>query len=327
MIEYCDKGVDTVTGFSFIVVSFNNRDLLGPCFDSIYRDVKGDPLEIIVSDNGSEDESVSFVRENYPDVVVIENGRNLGFAAAINKGIDISDGQYIVLMNTDSELTPGAMDTIGEYMDGNPDVGICGGELIGPDGKSQNSVAAFPGIATEIFNKSLLKRLFPKRYPGKVNEIGHPIDVDSIIGALMVVRKAAIDRVGPLDERFFFFMEETDWCLRMKRGGYRVSIIPGAKIIHHQGKTAKRFAIRSKIEYFISSMTYMKKNNSPIYAFLFSVGLFVKVLISLIINILLCLMTLCLIGSIRGRVKRYGRLVSWFVAGRPISWGLRGISR
>ncbi len=312
--------------FSFIIASFNNKDILTPCFESIAKNVKKGVYEIIVSDNGSTDNSVSFIKESYPEIKIIENEKNLGFAAAINKGINRSKGKYIVLMNTDTELTPTALDKISKYMDENLAVGICGGELIGPDGKPQNSAAAFPGIATELFNKSLLKLLFPKKYPGKVSEMNDPIDVDSVIGALMVVRKSAIDKIGPIDDSYFFYMEETDWCLRMKRGGYRVSILPDVRIIHHQGKTAKRYPRRSKIEYFISSMIYMKKNHSPVYAFTFSVGLFLKVFISLIISLLVCILTLGLVRSVRERVRRYERLVRWFFVGRPISWGLRGIS-
>jgi GT2 family glycosyltransferase len=313
--------------FSFVIASFNNRDILAPCFKSIADNLKAGDYEIVLSDNGSVDGSIDFIKENYPSTRIIENGTNLGFAAAINKGIKISEGKYIVLMNTDIELTPNVMYKISEYMDKNPDVGICTGGLIGPDGKPQNSVAVFPGIVTEVFNKSILKLLFPKKYPGKVDNVNSPIDVDSIIGAVMVVRKSAIEKIGALDERFFFYMEETDWCLRMKRGGYRVSILPDAKIVHHLGKTAKKYPIRSKIEYFISSISYMKKNHSHIYAFTFSVGLFFKVLISLIINLFLCLLTFCLIGAFRIRVKRYGRLAFWFVVGMPISWGLRGIKQ
>jgi GT2 family glycosyltransferase len=316
-----------VLRFSFVIASFNNKDILLPCFESVAENVKNGDYEIILSDNGSTDGSVPFIKENFPQIKVIENGKNLGFAAAINNGIKESKGKYIVLMNTDTELTPDVLERLGGYLDKNPDVGICGGELVGPDGKPQNSAAAFPGILTELFNKSLLKLLFPKKYPGKVSELNDPINVDSVIGALMVVRRAAIEKIGLLDESYFFYMEETDWCLRMKRGGYRVTILPDVKIIHHQGKTAKRYPRRSKIEYFISSMIYMKKNHSRAYAFAFSVGLFLKVLISLIFSFIFCILTLCLVGSIRDRVSRYERLVRWFVVGMPTSWGLRGISR
>jgi len=320
-----DERMKDAPEFSFIIVCFNNRALLPSCLGSIYGTLDRSRFEIIISDNGSTDGSDRLVREQWPDITLIENGRNLGFAAAVNRGIAVARGAYVVLMNSDAELIPGAIDTIGRFVGEHPDVAIAGGRLIDPDGTPQNSAAAFPGIATEIGPKSLFKMLFPKRFPGRVSSGREPLDVDSIIGALMVVRMEAVRRVGPLDEDYFFFLEETDWCLRMKRAGMRVVIVPEARIVHHQGKTAKRYPLRAKVEYYRSLITFMKKNRRQPYAGIFVCGLALKFAVSTVLEALFCCATLFLVRRPRERCVRYAGLFFWLISGRPASWGLSGI--
>lgn len=312
--------------FSVIIVSFNNRSLLPACIGSIYRTVDRRHLEIIVSDNGSTDGSDRLVREQWPDIRLIENGKNLGFAAAVNRAIAVARGRYLVLMNSDAQLTPDALETIGRFMDEQSDVAIAGGGLVDPDGTAQNSAAALPGMATEFGLKPALKLLFPRRFPGRVTGRHAPFEVDSIIGALMVVRADAVRRVGGLDEDYFFFLEETDWCLRMKRAGMRVMVVPDARIIHHQGKTAKRYPLNAKVEYYRSLITFMKKNRSRPYAALFVWGLGIRFIVDIMLQALLCCITLFLARGPRQRCARYAGLLAWLFSGRPASWGLSGIT-
>lgn len=314
-------------GFSVIIVCFNNRTLLPSCIDSIYGTVERSRFEVIVSDNGSTDGSDRLIRERWPDIRLIENGRNLGFAAAVNRGIAVARGDYVVLMNSDARLTPGALEAIGRFMDGNPDVAIAGGNLTSPSGSPQNSAAAFPGMATEFGLKPVLKLLFPRRFPGRVSGVSGPVDVDSIIGALMVVRMDAIRRVGRLDEDYFFFLEETDWCLRMKRAGMRVVVVPEARIIHDQGKTAKRYPIRAKVEYYRSLVTFMEKNRGRRYRTVFVGGLAARFGVDIMLQALMCLVTLFIARGPRERCKRYAGLLLWLARGRPASWGLTGINQ
>jgi GT2 family glycosyltransferase len=313
--------------FSVIIVCFNNRAILPSCIDSIYRTVDRSRLEIIVSDNGSTDGSDRLIRERWPDITLIENGKNLGFAAAVNRGIAAARGNYIVLMNSDAQLMPDALETIGRFMDEHPDVAIAGGGLMNPSGSPQNSAAAFPGMATEFGLKPLLKLLFPRRFPGRATGRHAPFDVDSIIGALMVVRMDAVRRVGGLDEDYFFFLEETDWCLRMKRTGMRVVVVPEARIIHHQGKTAKRYPLRAKVEYYRSLVTFMEKNRGRLYGAVFVGGLAVRFFVDIVLQALMCCVTLFIARGPRERCARYAGLLAWLVMGRPASWGLSGINR
>ena len=313
--------------FSFIIVCFNNRALLPSCIDSIRQTVERPLYEIIVSDNGSTDGSDRLIREQWPDIHLIENGKNLGFAAAVNRGIAAARGDYIVLMNSDARLTPGALETIGRFMDDHPDVAIAGGRLIDPDGSPQNSAAAFPGMATEFGLKPLLKILFPRRFPGSGAGRRDPFDVDSIIGALMVARVGAVRHVGGLDEDYFFFLEETDWCLRMKRAGMRVVVVPEARIIHDQGKTAKRYPLRAKVEYYRSLVTFMEKNRGRLYRAAFVGGLAIRFSVDILLQALMCCATLFIARAPRERCKRYAGLLLWVVLGRPASWGLSGINQ
>ena len=191
---------------SIVIVNYNTRDLLIDCLDSIYENLGGVAFDVWVVDNGSTDESPDAVRERYPQVILIENSYNLGFARANNQALRAVEGRYVVLLNSDTRLTPGAIETMVRFMDESPSVGVCGPQLLNEDGSLQNSIATIPTLATELLNKAILRRLFPDRYPGKEHRIDEPMEVESIVGACMVVRKETIDDVGLLDEDFFFFL-------------------------------------------------------------------------------------------------------------------------
>lgn len=311
--------------YSFVVICYNNRTLIGDCIESIYHHVTDGDFEIFVSDNGSTDGSVAYIKKEFPDVVVVENGRNLGFARANNAALKRAGGAYYVLLNSDARLTAGALATIREYMEAHPDVAVAGGALVHEDGSPQNSVAAYPSFLTEIGAKFLLKAIFPKRYPGKVHRFPKPVDVDSIIGACMVVRKSAVEKVGMLDEDYFFFIEETDWCYRMKRAGYRVVAVPEARIVHLQGKTAGRYPVRVKIEYYRSLFIFMEKHRGRLYRACFILGVFLKNVISLMAHLAAVCATLGQGKKAAEKAKRYARITGWLLKGRPDDWGLEGI--
>jgi len=311
--------------YSFVVICYNNRTLIGDCIESIYRHVTDGDFEIFVSDNGSTDGSVEYIRKEFPDVSIVENGRNLGFARANNAALKRAAGAYYVLLNSDARLTPGALEIMREYMETHRDTAVAGGALVHEDGSPQNSVAAYPSLLTEIGAKFLLKLLFPKRYPGKVHRYPEPVDVDSIIGACMVVRRSAVEKVGMLDEGYFFFIEETDWCYRMKQAGYRVVTVPQARIIHLQGKTAGRYPVRVKIEYYRSLFLFMEKHRGRLYRACFIFGVFLKNMISLIVHKTAAYATLGKGKRAAEKAKRYGRITGWLLKGRPDDWGLEGI--
>jgi GT2 family glycosyltransferase len=307
-----------LTDISVVIVNRNTRELLLACIGSVYATVPPFSFEVWVVDNASSDGSVEAVHRSFPDVHCIENVTNLGFARANNLAIRRASGRYVVLLNSDTVLTPSALATIVGFMDRNPDVAICGGQLLNRDGSLQNSIASVPTLATELLNKSLLRLLFPRRYPGKESRFEQPVEVESIIGACMVVAREAIDRVGPLGEEYFFFFEETDWCLSMKKHGWRVFFHPGARIYHLQGETARKNLVAARVEYWRSRYTFFRKQYSPAVHVVLRVGLLVRLCVSLALQLAASLVS----PRARGRLKVNAMLLLWHLLGCPAGWGL-----
>jgi len=292
------------------------------CIESIHATVPPLSFEIWLVDNASSDGSVEAVRHSFPNVRCIENRHNLGFAKANNLAIRQASGRYVVLLNTDTVLTPSALSTIIGFMERNRDVAICGGQLLNGDGSLQNSIANVPTLATELLNKSLLRLLFPKRYLGKESRFDQPVEVESIIGACMVVSKGAIDRVGMLDEAYFFYFEETDWCLSMKKSGWRVFFHPQAQIYHLQGQTAKKNIVASRIEYWKSRYTFFRKHYSTAVIGFLTTGLVVKLCISLLLQLVASPVS----RSSRTRLRVNAMLLCWHLLGCPAGWGLSNLA-
>ncbi len=194
------------------------------------------------------------------------------------------------------------------------------------DGSRQNSIANFPSLATELLNKSLLRRFFPKKFPGKERTYREPVEVDSVIGACMMVRREAMEKTGLLDESYFLFLEETDWCYRMKRAGWKVYYVPGAEIIHFQGRSAGKDRKRAKLEYYRSRYHFFKKNRGRIQWTLLLVGLMIKLSIELAFTGLLCIFTLLAFGRWRRRLSTLAYLMGWHLRGCPEGMGLKKIS-
>ncbi len=307
---------------SVIIVNWNTKKLLLNCIESFYRTTKGLSFEIFVVDNGSQDGSVDSVGRTFPEIELIQNQENLGFARANNDALRKSTGRYALLSNTDVILKDGAIEALAEFMDRNPDVGIAGGQLLNGDGSKQNSFDNFPSLATEVINKSLLRILFPTRYPSKRVSYSSPIDVHSVIGACMIVRSQAIREVGLLDEDYFFFMEETDWCYRMKRRGWRVCHVPRAEIIHLQGRTANLVKDRAKIEYYRSLYLFFKKHQGRAQSTILRSFLFFRFCVDFLLTLFSCLLTAFRRERFKRRLGIYARLIYWHLRLCPKGMGL-----
>lgn len=300
---------------SIVIVNWNTRQLLLDCLGSIYDTVKEISFEVFLVDNASTDGSVEAVRALYPQVKVIQNEKNLGFAAANNKALRVMEGDFALLLNTDTILTPGALGRLHSFLVANPKAGMCCGQLLNADGSKQNSVANFPSLLSLLCNETLLRILLPKKYPSKRQEYRKPIEVDSCIGACLMVRKTAMSEVGLLDERYFFFMEETDWALAMHRAGWTSWLVPDAKIYHLQGKSAGD-NVEARKMFYRSRYNYLKKWHRTTFPF-FVAGIILRLCVNLLLNLFGILFTL---GSHRGnrmRFVRYGKLLGWHVKGCP----------
>jgi len=264
---------------SIIIVSWNVRDLLQQCLLSIYSsnsdelagqsrssifssEVVPPSIETIVVDNASTDGSAEMVRRAYPQVTLIANADNPGFTGGNNQGIAISRGRYVLLLNPDTKVLDDALARMVAYMDTHPDVGALGPMLINPDGSIQSSRRRFPIPATAFLESTTLQTWFPRhRLLQNYYILDKPDDaiaqVDWVTGACLLARREALDQVGLLDERYFMYSEELDWCRRAKAGGWKVVYYPAARVVHYGGQSSeqvKDFQIiqfnRSKIRYF-----------------------------------------------------------------------------
>jgi len=300
---------------SIVIVNWNTKRLLLDCLASIYETVKNISMEIWLVDNASKDGSVEAVRHTYPGVNIIQNQKNMGFAAANNQAFSKIKGRYALLLNTDTVLTEGAVETIYNFLEHQSDVGMACGQLLNADGSCQNSFANFPSITSLVFVEALLQLLFPKKYPSKRKTKFRPMEVDSCIGACMMVRGEAMETVGWLDESFFFFFEETDWAYRMKQAGWRVYIVPSARIFHLQGQSVGH-SIRSRLLFYRSRYIYFKKWHKNIYGLICGI-IFARLLVNAGLNLIGLVGTLGLHTGIRKRLATYAKLISWHLEGCP----------
>ncbi len=296
---------------SVIVVNFNGREFTPACLESIPAGI-----ETVVVDNGSSDGSPDEIAARFPKATLLRNRGNRGFAAAVNQGRAASRGRYLCLLNNDARLSPEALPEVVAWMDAHPDVGMAAPQLLHEDGRKQHSFDNFPSFATVFLNKGLLRLLFPARFPSKRQEFAEPRDVESVIGACMIVRRELIDRIGGLDEAYFLFLEETDWCLRAWQAGSRVVFLPGAKVVHLQGRTRDKVRFRARIEYTRSLFTFFRKNRPVANAF-------VRLLFPLK-SLLETVFGLLGLVSARGR-RRWAEtaaLLGWQLCGCPRRFGL-----
>jgi GT2 family glycosyltransferase len=300
---------------SIIIVNLNTKRLLIECLASIYETVRNLSVEIWLVDNGSTDGSVETVKQHYPGVNVIQNIKNLGFAAANNKAFEKMKGRYGLLLNTDTILKKGAVETLFDFMEKNPDAGMACGQLLNPDGSKQNSIANFPGLPSLLLNETLLRILLPGRYPSKRKEYKNPIEVESCIGACLIVRKKVMGHVGFLDENYFFFFEETDWAKRIKQSGWKIYFVPSARIVHLQGQSVGH-NIKSRILYYTSRYTYFKKWHPDHYPMIRWI-IFIRLLINSLLNLMGAVGTLGLQKDVKNRLALYVKLIRWHLRGCP----------
>jgi GT2 family glycosyltransferase len=295
---------------SIIIVNWNTEELLHNCLESINTTVSGISYEVIVVDNGSQDGSVIMLQERHPHVIVARNTENRGFGAANNQALRIMTGQYALLLNSDTVLTENAVRELFTFMETHPEAAMACGQLLNADGSKQNSIAHFPTLLTLLTNVPLLEYLFPDRYPSKRYEHAGPIEVDSGIGACLIVRKKAIDEVGMFDERYFFFFEETDWAYRMKRDGWKVFHVPTAYIYHLQGQSIGR-DLRSRIEFYHSRYKFFRKWKSGSGYFVASTVIVLRLIINWLLASFATLFTLGMRSEIRNKWIVYSQLLMW----------------
>jgi len=311
---------------SIIIVNWNTKDLLLQCLESLCQGAKGIEKEIFVVDNSSSDGSGTAVRKRFPEINLIENQVNLGFARANNQAFSLSSGEYLLLLNPDTQVRGDAIEKMVAFMNNQPKTGIAGAQLLNVDGSKQNSIANFPSLATELLNKSFLRWLFPEKFPGKETDYPGPVEVDSVIGACMMVRQKAMEQVGLLDEDYFLFLEETDWCYRMKKAGWKIYHIPQAEILHFQGKSAEAEKGKARIEYYRSRYHYFSKNRGSFQSSVLFIGLIIKLSVELVFATIACVFTLFTVKKWRTKLSTYLYLMWWHLRLCPQEMGLKPTS-
>ena len=260
-----------------VIVSWNVRDLLGTCLQSLLTDVEQSSLktQVWVVDNASADGTPEAVAEAFPTVHLIASGENLGFVGGNNLALreiinPPSQGpRYVWLLNPDTEVRPETTTALVTALEGQPRAGIAGAKLLYPDGSLQHSAFRFPGLIQLTFDLfPLPKRLYDTplngRYPHRLYKGAVPFAIDHPLGASMMVRTETIADVGLMDEGFWMYCEEIDWCWRMRRAGWRAYCAPAARVVHHAGQSSTQVRIPSFINLWTSRARLYARHHGPL---------------------------------------------------------------
>lgn len=243
------------------IVSFNTRDLLRACLRAVAA-TQGVRCEVVVVDNGSADGSADMVEAEFPAVQVIRNADNRGFAAANNLVVRRMGGRHLLLLNPDTEIRPDTVQVLAGYLDASPGTGICGPRIVFPDGTFQSCGYRFPTLLAEIrqsknVNRAIKAIAGPDTFVADSAEIR---EVEWVDGACLMIRRAVIDQIGPLDEQYFLYAEELDWCFSARRAGWTTVAVPTTTIVHHLGRSTAQVSDRSLMLLVGTRLRFYRKN-------------------------------------------------------------------
>jgi len=260
------KGGINKIDVSIIIVSWNTRQITCNCIDSIYDQTNNLDFEIIIIDNASVDDSVVTIKRDYPEVILIENKENRGFATANNQGIEISQGRYILLLNSDTIILDNAIAKTVEFADKHPKAAVVGCKALNPDMILQPTCFMFPSLLNMVLSTTYMYKLFPRnRFFGRERmswwDRNDVRELDVVTGCFMLVREKAIEEIGLMDEHFFMYGEETDWCYRFKKADWKMLFTPDAEIIHLGGRSTAQISEKMLIELRLSILKFIKKHH------------------------------------------------------------------
>lgn len=294
-----------------IIINYNTKDLIDTCLKELMSLLNGLNYLITVVDNASNDGSIDLIKSKYKEVFLIENKKNIGFGAACNQAIKANpEYDYYLFVNSDTKPLKDSIRKMMEYMDKNPDCGILGSKLLNNDGSMQNSFANYPAFKTELFGKKIFQIINPKQNPHKRLKINSPLEVESVVGAFFMIRSKDFLNVSGFDERFFFFMEETDLCRQINLKGHKVIYHPEIQVIHYQGKSANKNPKWSRYNFYKSKYQFFKKwDGNLIFCIVYLINIFcfvIKSFFYLFINII----TFFIIKHFREKFE----LASWLLS-------------
>lgn len=279
---------------SIIIVNYNTLKLTLDCLASVYGSLTSFQYEIIVVDNASHDGSVEAIRNEYPDVRLIANRVNTGFAVANNQAMEIAKGRYTLLLNSDTVVQKDTLEIMIGFMDRHPEMGASGCKVVLPDGSLDKACKrGFPTPSASFYYAFGISRMFPDRPKFNQYQLGHlsPDDeypVDCLVGAFMLVRRETIDQVGGLDETFFMYGEDIDWCYRIKEAGWGIYYYPRTYIVHYKGASARRKPMKIIYEFHRAMWVFHRKHYAKRYGIFTNtavwLGIALKFSLSLIRN-------------------------------------------
>ncbi|MBM3154543.1 MAG: glycosyltransferase family 2 protein [Chloroflexi bacterium] len=258
---------------SICIVNYKAKELLRECLKSIYQNTNEIQLEIILVDNNSQDSTIDMVSQNFSTVRLVVNQENVGFVKATNQALTISRGRYALWLNPDTIVLPNALDTLVKLMDTRPDIGIVGPKVLNRDGTLQQQCRrGFPTPWRIFCYFSGLSELFPKSkiFAGYLmtyleDEVAN--EVDAVSGSCLLVRREVMDQVGLIDEDYFMYGDDLDYCFRAKQAGWKIYYMPEARIIHYGGSAAKRKPYKAIYEFHRAMWIYYRKHLAQNYFF------------------------------------------------------------
>ncbi len=265
-----------------VVVNYNTADLLRRCLEHAYASESSHPFTVTAVDNGSTDDSLAMLRARFPQARAIASTRNRGFAGAVNLALRAIEAdlppvgdrtarrhEYVLLLNTDLFLAPESLQVLTDFMERTPEAGVAGPRVEKPDGTLDLACRrGFPTPANALYKLTGLSRRFPRNarlvgYNLTHLDPGELAEVDSVMGACMLVRVAAIDDAGPMDEGFFMYGEDLDWAWRIKAAGWRVYYVPATRVLHFKGATTARQSERMIVEFYRAMYLFYRKHYAP----------------------------------------------------------------
>ena len=295
---------------SIVIVSWNTKDLLEACLRSVYTYPLEQPFEVWVVDNQSKDDTVAMVRSQFPQVELIASEENLGFAGGNNRAIPHCQGEYILLLNPDTELKPGALNALVAFMDAHPEAGAAGSRLLNADGTLQPSCHPRPTLSREFWRMFYLDAVVPYgSYDMSKWQLDQPREVDVLMGASLLLRKSVLDKVGLLDEGYFMYSEEVDLCFRLQKAGWRLFWVPQSQVVHYWGQSAKQVLAEMFLQLYRGKLRFFRKHYGWLTVALYKVVLGLAALLRLALAPLVWLRKSDSSDNQLHMARHYGRLL------------------
>ncbi|MCX6378162.1 MAG: glycosyltransferase family 2 protein [Armatimonadetes bacterium] len=252
---------------SIVIVSYNTREMLRDCLNALPAGAQDLTTEVFVVDNNSPDGSIEMVQKEFPSVICIANRDNAGFTKANNQALKLAQGEFVVILNPDTETELRSMTTLVNFLREHTDTGAVGPKLLNTDGSLQHNGRRFPTPYREFLGHSGLANWNRVKFDREM-EYGREdfnilAEVDQVSGACMMVPKRVMDEVGMLSEDFYMYYEEVEWCWRIRQAGYKVYYVPDARVVHHWMGSVRQASHAMPARMFKSALTYYQKTGTP----------------------------------------------------------------